>query len=409
MPFLLLMPSYNQAHYIVEAVRSVLAQDDPDWELWILDNSSDRTPEAMRAFDDPRIHFHHVPARMDPGTCLNWLLERARGEAFSYVHTDNNLRADYVRRMRAALAGKPMGLAYCDMRTIRGDGSPKEMFRRGPFDLARLLSLDTLGVPFSATTALAQAVGGFKSNDLADDVRFCVSAYGLAEYVYVRDALLDYRVHEQSRTVGSGGWSKIQQSFLSMFAQLQPTLSARGVDAPAALEQAVAERLDDLEWFIEDLWYRKLSRALRPWWTGGSIAEHLFRAGVLVLPGFADAQPPARWLIRDAGGRIAVWPWQVWAARLYLATRRRDLRRLTEKVQQVLLPWAHLTLGADAQRVVLPSADFRSILCARLLEQGLHWTPVLPAGAAPLPGIAWGAATGDERRLGPLARAVPRS
>jgi len=57
MPFLLLMPSYNQSHYIVEAVRSVLAQDDQDWELWIVDNSSDNTPQVMHEFTDPRIRF----------------------------------------------------------------------------------------------------------------------------------------------------------------------------------------------------------------------------------------------------------------------------------------------------------------------------------------------------------------
>jgi len=79
-------------------------KDDPDWELWIVDNSSDKTPEVMRQFTDPRIHFNHIPTRMDPGSCLNWMLERATGRDFSYVHTDNNLHVSYVRRMRAALA-----------------------------------------------------------------------------------------------------------------------------------------------------------------------------------------------------------------------------------------------------------------------------------------------------------------
>lgn len=405
MPFLLLMPSYNQAHYIGEAVRSVLAQDDPDWELWILDNSSDRTPEVMRAFDDPRIRFHHVPARMDPGSCLNWLLERARGELFSYVHTDNNLRADYVRRMRQALAGRPLGLAYCDSRTIRGDGSPKELFRRGPFDLARLFSLDTLGVPFSATTALAQALGGFKERDIADDVRFCVSAYGLADYVYVREALLDYRVHEQSRTNESGGQAQVHRSFLNMFAQLLPGLRARGIDPLPALGHAVAERFGDLEWFIEDVWYRKLSRVLRPWWAAGPVAEHLLRAGLLELPGVAA--PPPRLVLRDARGQIAAWPWQTWVARLYLATRRRDLRRLIEKIQQALLPWAYLSLGAGTRSVALASGDFRSIVCAYLLERGLDWTPVAAADVERPRWLNWGIATGAEPRLGSTTTATP--
>ncbi len=69
-PFQLLMPSYNQAHFIREAVESVLGQEDPDWDLWILDNSSDETPRVMAAFTDPRIHFIHEPRRMDPFSTL---------------------------------------------------------------------------------------------------------------------------------------------------------------------------------------------------------------------------------------------------------------------------------------------------------------------------------------------------
>jgi glycosyltransferase involved in cell wall biosynthesis len=401
MPFLLLMPSYNQAHYIAEAVRSVLAQTDPDWELWILDNSGDRTPEVMRRFDDARIRFHHIPQRMDPGSCLNWLMERAQGEAFSYVHTDNNLRPDYVSRMRAALVGKAMGLAYCDLRLIDDDGTATSLFHRGAFDLARLFSLDTLGVPFAATTALARAIGGFRANDLADDVRFCVSAYGRAEYVHVRQPLLDYRMHEQSRST-SEGWPKVRQSFLDLFLEMRPQLVARGVADPVpALARAVVERFEDLEWFFEDLWYRKLSRVLDPWWREGPVIEHLFQAGLVRVPGFSGLWPKPRLrpVIRDRDGRIAAWPWSVYTAAAYRSLRRHDIWRLAEKIQQVLLPWAYLTLGGHAERICVADAGFRSLLSGRLLEYALKWQPVVPAGVA-FPGwIGWSAASGREPRL----------
>jgi len=86
-----MVSSKQLARFIGEAVASVLGQDDPDWELWILDNSTDETPQVMEAYRDERIHFVHEPARMDPGSCLNWMLERAVGEHFSYIHTDNRL------------------------------------------------------------------------------------------------------------------------------------------------------------------------------------------------------------------------------------------------------------------------------------------------------------------------------
>src|SRR5882757_879432 len=205
MPFLLLMPSFNQARYIVAAISSVLAQEDTDWELWIVDNSTDDTPMVMKQFTDRRIHYHHVPTRMDPGSCLNWMLAHAHGELFSYLHTDNNLYPSYVRHMKVALLGHELGLAYCDMCVIDDQGQRVKLFRRGAFDLPRLLSLDTLGVPFAATTELARRIGGFTVKDFADDVRFCISAYGIAEFIYVREPIIEYRIHTGSRTEDAGG------------------------------------------------------------------------------------------------------------------------------------------------------------------------------------------------------------
>lgn len=384
MPFLLLMPSYNQAQYIVEAVRSVIAQDDPDWELWILDNSTDNTASVMQQFSDPRIRFHHIPQRMDPGSCLNWLLERSSGQEFSYVHTDNNLRSDYVRRMREALSGHSLALAFCDMRIIRGDGAPRKLKRRGPVDLPRIVSLDVLGVPFAATTELAKAVGGFKAGDFADDARFCVSSYGIAEFVYVRQALLDYRVHAQSRSVQEGGMDRALQGFLKMLLETVPLLQQRGLDPLDALRRAVIDRFEELEWFVEDLWYRRLSRVARPWWQQGAPATHLFHAGLLHLQGFSSRwrKPRLRLLQRGEQG-IAAWPWNTALMAAYLAMRTPELRRLTERIEHVLLPWAYLTQGGHLPRFALADPGFRTVAGALLLDSQLHWQAAIPAALEP--------------------------
>lgn len=395
MPFLLLMPSYNQAHYIVQAVRSVLAQDDPDWELWIVDNSSDTTPQVMKAtpgFDDPRIHFHHIPERMDPGTCLNWMLERAQGELFSYLHTDNNLSPNYVRVLRRAMAERPLALAYCDQRVIDGQGRRVGVHRRGVFDLARLLSLDTLGVPFAATTALARQLGGFSVRDLADDVRFCIAAHGVAEFVHVREPIIDYRVHAGSRTADAGGVSGIQGVFLRMFVRMQPELQARGLRPTEVLAEELAQRFDDLEWFVEDLWYRKLRRVVEPWWDGPFQLDALFQAGLLPLKPLRPGEnaPHRRW----RRGALLL--------RLYLALRKRDFKRHAERVQNVLLPWASLCLRVEPGQAValrVKSLDMRTVWAALQLEAALGWRPHLDASTPRPAWLRWPAASGDEPLL----------
>ncbi|HET8900911.1 MAG TPA: glycosyltransferase family 2 protein, partial [Holophagaceae bacterium] len=196
--------------------ESCLTQTDPDWELWILDNSSDGTPEVMKAFTDPRIHFIHEPRRLDPGTCLNEMLRLASGEHFSYVHTDNRLMPDYVARFRATLNRDPMALAYCDYYEIDAEGlNPRLRKRPEVFPLPRLFSMDALGVPFSATTALAAAVGGFTSDDLADDCFFTMRADGLGPRLHIGEPLVEYRVHGQSRTEASGTHGVAQSIYRS--------------------------------------------------------------------------------------------------------------------------------------------------------------------------------------------------
>jgi hypothetical protein len=123
---------------------------------------------------------------MDPGSCLNQLLSLSQGEHFSYVHTDNCLRPNYVRELRKALSGHPLTLAYCDYCEIdaAGDGRRRRR-RRAEVPAASLFSFESIGVPFAATTALAREVGGVSSEDLADDVFFVMRADGLGPRVHV--------------------------------------------------------------------------------------------------------------------------------------------------------------------------------------------------------------------------------
>lgn len=205
MTFSLLMPSYNQARFIEEAVQSVLAQEDGDWELIILDNSTDGTPDVMAKFTDPRIQFHHEPRRMDVGTCLNWMLERAKGPYFSYIHTDNRLLPCFVGDHKKALSKHPAGLAVCDYWEISEEGKRQKLRKRpDPFPLRRLFSVDSIGVPFAATMELARRVGGFSTDDLADDVLFVLLADAFGPRIHLHKPQMEYRVHGGSRFLQEG-------------------------------------------------------------------------------------------------------------------------------------------------------------------------------------------------------------
>jgi len=52
-----IIPAYNQAAYLAEAIRSVNDQTFTDWELFVVDDgSTDNTPQILAGFQDSRIH-----------------------------------------------------------------------------------------------------------------------------------------------------------------------------------------------------------------------------------------------------------------------------------------------------------------------------------------------------------------
>ena len=87
------MPAFNTAHYIGEAIRSVLAQDDVDFELIVLDDASeDKTAEVVNTFRDPRIRLLRNTHRRGISFCHNRILD----ESTSF----KNQEADRYRALR---------------------------------------------------------------------------------------------------------------------------------------------------------------------------------------------------------------------------------------------------------------------------------------------------------------------
>jgi glycosyltransferase involved in cell wall biosynthesis len=89
-----LVPTYNYARYLPEAIESVLAQDLRDFEMLISDDgSTDDSAEviARYAAKDRRIRFHVHPVNLGMVQNWNWCLSEARGEFVKFVFGDDML------------------------------------------------------------------------------------------------------------------------------------------------------------------------------------------------------------------------------------------------------------------------------------------------------------------------------
>jgi glycosyltransferase involved in cell wall biosynthesis len=85
-----IIPTYNRAHYLEQAIKSVLAQTFQDYELIILDNAStDNTPEVVRKFIDKRIKYVRNDINIGSLNNFNKGLEMASGDYVIIFHDDD--------------------------------------------------------------------------------------------------------------------------------------------------------------------------------------------------------------------------------------------------------------------------------------------------------------------------------
>lgn len=87
----IIMPSYNTAEYIREAIESVKAQSYTNWELLIVDDfSSDNTDEVVKSFlTDVRIHYLKNNTNKGAAFSRNRALREAKGRWIAFLDSDD--------------------------------------------------------------------------------------------------------------------------------------------------------------------------------------------------------------------------------------------------------------------------------------------------------------------------------
>jgi glycosyltransferase involved in cell wall biosynthesis len=110
-----IIPAYNYAEYLVEAIESVLAQSLRDCEIIVVDDAStDDTPEVAAYFGD-RIRYTRNEVNRGLGLSRNRGLSLATGEYVAFLDADDLLLKDKLSLQVRFLDEHPeFGVAYCD-------------------------------------------------------------------------------------------------------------------------------------------------------------------------------------------------------------------------------------------------------------------------------------------------------
>lgn len=94
--FSVVIPTYNRAHLISKTIETVLAQDEHDFEVIVVDDgSSDNTEEVLRAIADERVSYYKKE-NGERGAARNYGARRARGRYINFFDSDDLLYPNHL-------------------------------------------------------------------------------------------------------------------------------------------------------------------------------------------------------------------------------------------------------------------------------------------------------------------------
>ena len=124
------IPTFNRAHLITRALRSVLAQTFAEWEIVVVDDGSDDDTEAViHSLQDSRIRYCRQPENRGQSAARNRGMREARGEFIAFLDSDDEWLPRKLELQVARFRELPdtVGLIHTGVETLT-DGAPPAVF-----------------------------------------------------------------------------------------------------------------------------------------------------------------------------------------------------------------------------------------------------------------------------------------
>lgn len=161
----IVMPSYNRADIISEAIKSVQAQEHENFELLIIDDgSTDDTETVVKSFskNDPRILYLRGKHR-GVSAARNIGLSNASGDYIFYLDTDNSWSPNHLSILLTFMNVFDVPVAYTGL--ICEKGKNENYYRGDDFNWNRCHELNYLDMnSFAHKASVLELCGKFDEN-----------------------------------------------------------------------------------------------------------------------------------------------------------------------------------------------------------------------------------------------------
>jgi len=222
-------PSYNQAAFLEQTLRSVLAQDYTPIEYLVVDGAStDGSPEIIQRYAD---HLAWWVSEPDAGQAeaINKGLGRANGEIIAWLNSDDLYLPGAISQAVAILQANPeLGLVFGDAITLDVQGKPISKLRFGDWSLAELIRFRIICQPavFMRRSVLEKAGLLDSSYHMMLDHHLWIRIARLAPVQHAPSLWAAARHHPQAKNVSQS--QKFSQETLRIleWMQNQPDLAS---------------------------------------------------------------------------------------------------------------------------------------------------------------------------------------
>ncbi len=153
-------PSYNQAAFLEETIRSVLSQNYPNLEYFVMDGgSTDGSVEIIQRYAGQLAGWVSEKDR-GQADAINKGFDRATGDIVAWLNSDDLYLPGAIASAAAALESHPQwGMVFGDVVSINGAGERINVMTYGGWGLDELMQFNIIGQPgvFMRREALRKA------------------------------------------------------------------------------------------------------------------------------------------------------------------------------------------------------------------------------------------------------------
>ncbi|MGZ6315808.1 MAG: glycosyltransferase family 2 protein [Anaerolineales bacterium] len=245
-------PSFNQASYLGQTIRSVLDQGHHELEYIVVDGgSTDGSVEIIKQYAG-RLAWWVSEKDSGQAEAINKGMKRARGEIVAWLNSDDVYLPGAIEAAVKAFDSRPeIVLVYGNMLAVDGQGRTTNVLRYRQLSLEELLCFEIIGQPaVFVRRAAFEAAGGLDTSlhfMLDHQLWIKVAQHGQIVHIDETWAAARYHAEAKNRSQAAGFAREAFQvlSWAAGEASLTPALRWVGKRPEAAVQRVNARYLLD--------------------------------------------------------------------------------------------------------------------------------------------------------------------